>query len=156
MMLRPLSMKTKSLLLAALLVSFAGCRLGEPGSASFASVKIRQHSPAEIATVTAGVFREDGWTVTGTGLHQMVFEKEGTRGQNYARAGIVRTQAGAQTVVRVRVNISDMGDGSYRLDGQAFVVTDPGDSFFEDEVRLANFRAGPYQDLLDKAADKLK
>ena len=36
------------------------------------------------------------------------------------------------------------------------MVSNAGDSFFEDEHRLANFRSRPYQDLLDEVAKRLK
>ena len=42
------------------------------------------------------------------------------------------------------------------LQCQAYVVKDAGDSFFEDEQKLANVRRGPYQSLLNKVANQLK
>ena len=36
------------------------------------------------------------------------------------------------------------------------MVRNAGDSFSEDQTRLTNFRSGPYQDLLDKVASRLK
>jgi hypothetical protein len=36
------------------------------------------------------------------------------------------------------------------------MVRNASDSFFEDESALLNIRSGPYQNLLDKVADRLK
>jgi hypothetical protein len=36
------------------------------------------------------------------------------------------------------------------------MVSGAGDSFFEEEHRLANLRSGPYQDLLDEVDKRLK
>ena len=36
------------------------------------------------------------------------------------------------------------------------MVSGAGDAFMENESRLANFRSGPYQDLLDEVAKRLK
>ena len=91
-----------------------------------------------------------------TGSSQMVFQKEGTRGQNLAYEGIANTHYGAQSVVRVRAEIVDLGNGSYRLQCHAFIATGVGDPFFEEEKPLANFRSGPYQRLLDQVQASLK
>ena len=50
----------------------------------------------------------------------------------------------------------DLGGGSYRLQGEAFIVTGAGDAVFEEEVRKSNLRSGPYQSLLNKVSKKLK
>jgi hypothetical protein len=134
----------------------AGCHLGQPGSASFASVVIKQHSIADIQAATAQVFQEDGYTAYTTGSGQLVFEKEGTRANNLAYNGLIGTHYGAQTLVRVRTEIVDLGGGTHRLQCQTYMVRNAGDSFFEDETRLSNMRSGSYQDLLDKVAKRLK
>jgi hypothetical protein len=141
-------------LLAVTLLS--GCSLTKVGSASFASVEIKNHSRAEIQYTTAQVFREDGYRGSLSGSGQMVFEKEGSRANNLAYNGLVATHEGAITVVRVRADLVDLGGSSWRLQCHAFMVRNAGDSFFEDEIRLANVRSGPYQRLLDKVAKQLK
>ena len=86
----------------------------------------------------------------------MVFEKEGTRANNLAYNGVVGTHYGAQTIVRVKTELVELGGGSHRLQCQAYMVRNAGDSFFEEEQRLANVRRGPYQTLLDEVAKRLK
>ncbi len=134
----------------------AGCRTGEPGSASFASVVIAGKTPQAICQTTAAVFQEDGYKTSVLTLDRMVFEKEGTRGQSLAYSGVVDTHYGAVTVVRVQAELVNLGSGSYRLQCQASMVRNAGDSFFEDESRLTTLRRRPYQNLLDKVAKRLK
>src|SRR5262249_15990788 len=124
-----------------------GCRTGEPASASFASVLIPGRTPQEICQTTAAVFQEDGYKVGVLTPANMLFEKEATGGQSLAYSGVVSTHYGAMTVVRVRAQLVDLGAGSHRLQCQASMVRDAGDSFFEDESRLVNLRSGPYQSL---------
>ena len=146
-------------LLMCLALAFAGggCRsLNKPASASFASVTIQNRSVEEIAAATAQVFGAAGYRGGMSGTTQMVFQREASRATVLSREGIVAAQAGAQTLIRVRLEIVALGEGSHRLQCQAFVVTGAGDSFFENEVRLSNLRSGPYRSLLNKVAKQLK
>jgi len=153
-------LKIHSLGLAALLcfgaALLAGCGVGKSGSGSFASVKITGKTPEEICKATAAVFQEDGYQVRALTPSQMVFEKEGSRGQSLAYSGVVDTHYGATTVVRVRAQLVDLGAGSSRLQCQAYMVRNANDSFFQDESRLINARSVPYQSLLNKVAKRLK
>ena len=133
-----------------------GCRsLSEPASASFASVTISARSAEQIRDVAVAVFREKGYPASASS-QGLIFEKEATRGNTLARDGLVATQAGARTIVRVRADLVDLGGGAQRLQCQAYMVSGAGDSFFEEEHRLANIRSGPYQDLLNEIAKRLK
>jgi hypothetical protein len=141
--------------LAALVL--AGCGgLGKPGSASFASREIHNHSPAEIEAAAVQVFRADGYAAYTSGPGQLRFEREGTHANDLAYNGVVGTHYGAKTLVRVKTQTVELGGGSYRLQCQAFMVRNAGDSFFEEETRLSNMRGGPYQQLLDEVAGRLK
>lgn len=134
----------------------AGCRSSQPGSASFASVVIPNRTAVEIQEAAVQVFQADGYQAFRNGAEQLLFDKEGTHGQNIAHEGLVGTHYGAQTIQRVRVEVVDKGGGQMRLQCQAFVVTGAGDPFFEKEKRLPNFRAKQYQELLDQVAARLK
>jgi hypothetical protein len=132
-----------------------GCHsMSGPASASFASVIIHNHSPAEIQKVTIQVFQEDGYAVGSIG-DQMVFQKEGSRMTNLAYEGAVGSYYGAQTIVRVKTDLVPLGNDSYRLQCQAYIVRNAGDAFFADEQKLANIRSGPYRSLLKKVAKQL-
>jgi len=86
----------------------------------------------------------------------MVFDREGSRAETISRDGLVAAQGGARTVVRMKVELVNLDAGSHRLQGQAYMVSGAGDSFFEEEHRLTNVRSGPYQDILDEVAKRLK
>ena len=140
-----------------MVLAFSGCRSASgPGSASFASVVIQNHSLEEIRTATAQVFRADGYAGGPAGSAQMVFDREASRMTTMSRDGIAATQAGARTIERVRAEIVSLGGGSYRLQCQAYMVTGAGDAFFTDEVALLNIRSGPYRSLVKKVAKQLK
>lgn len=129
--------------------------MGGPGSASFASVVIPDRSVAEIQAAAQQVFTEAGYYGGASSSGQMVFEREATRGTTVARQGFFAAQGGARTVERVRVDIVGIGAGSHRLHCQGYMVSNAGDTFFEDEQRLANVRNVSYQGLLNAIAKRL-
>ena len=133
----------------------AGCGAMKPNGASFASVNIQGHSMEEIAAATAKVFGEDGYTGGLAGPGKLVFQQEASRATTFSQEGLYATSQGAKTMNRVRVEIVPLsGSAGYRLQCQAYIVRDAG-AMLEDEVRLANFRSGPYQRLLNKVKKNL-
>jgi hypothetical protein len=152
---RPTPSLFAALTAAAIVVT--GCSsMGKPASASFASVQLSGKSAKEIRDTTTAVFREEGFSVFIADSGQLVFDREGSRANTLARNGLVAAQAGAVTVVRVRADVVELAPATHRLQCQAYMVTDADDAFFEQEDRLANFRSGPYQKLLDEVARRLK
>lgn len=145
-----------ALVLSAVLALFVtGCGATKPASASFASVTIREQEPADIAKTTVAVFQDDGYKATSAG-GQLIFEKEASKLTNVAYEGVVGSHYGAQTLLRVKVTLVDLGASAYRLQCQAYIVKDAGDSFFAEEQKLANVRSGPYQRLLNEVAKRLE
>ncbi len=133
----------------------AGCgSLGEPNSASFASVVIDSHTPQAIADATAKVFQADGYAGEADVAEPMYFEKEASRGTTISRAGLIAAHEGERTIYRVRVEIVPLPGHQHRVQCQAFVVT--GSGLFEDEVRMTGLRRGTYQSLLDRVKTELK
>ena len=57
---------------------------------------------------------------------------------------------------RVRAEIVPQNDGSLRLQCKAYMVRDADSALIEEEVRLAHFRARPYQELLNRVAARLR
>jgi hypothetical protein len=143
--------------LTLLALAFAGCgSLSGPGSASFASVTIHNHSADDIVNTTANVFAADGYRGAMGGSGQMVFEKEASRATTISREGLVASSSGAQTINRLKVELVPLSGGAYRLQCKAFMVTGGSDPFFQDEVPVTNIRSGPYQSLLNKVVKQLK
>ena len=141
--------------LAGLTVALTGCS-SVPASASFASVVIHNQTPDQIQNVASQVFRENGYRGGATGPSSMMYQREGTAANNLAYNGITGAYYGAATIVRVKAEIVDLGEGSNRLQCQTYMVRNAGDSFFEEETRLTNMRSGPYQKLLNEVAQRMK
>jgi hypothetical protein len=143
----------KVALLSTVVVACCGCHsLSEP-SASFASVIIPNRSVAEIWHATATVFLENGYKTAHGAGEGLVWEKKGTLKQT------ILYEEGFHNgpmLERVRAEIVPLSDGAHRLQCRACLVRDAGDSFFEEEVRLANISSKSYQALLEKAAAQLK
>ncbi len=133
-----------------------GCKIGQPDSASFASVTIKGKTTEDICKATAAVFQEDGYRVGPLDPSNMIFQKEGSRGQSLAYGGVVDTYYGASTATRVRASVVDLGAGAHRLQCKAYIVRNANDSFFAEETPMTNIRSGPYQRLLNKVASRLK
>ena len=151
------SLLRKSLICLPLALTLVGCRSASgPGSASFASEIIHNSTPDQIRAATSQVFIEAGYAGGPAGPTQIVFTKEASRMSTIARDGLIAAQGGARTLERVRVELVDLGDGSHRIQCEAFMVSSAGDSFFENEVRKTNLRSGPYRSLLSKVAKQLK
>ncbi len=134
----------------------AGCETTKPASASFASVTIHDRTPEQIQRAAAEVFQGDEYRVISLDPEAMLFEKEGSKMQSLSYNGLVGAQEGARIAVRVKAMLVDLGAGAYRLQCQAYMVKNAGESIFEEETRLSGMRSGPYQSLLDKVAKQLK
>jgi hypothetical protein len=145
-----------SLLTLLCMALVSGCRLGKPASASFASVVIPNQSVEQIQQAAVAVFQEDGYRALRGADNSLVFQKEASQATNIGQNGFVGAHYGAQTAIRFRTEIVDLGGGSHRLQGRGFMVRDAGDSFFQDEHQMSHLRSGPYQSLLNKVARKLK
>jgi hypothetical protein len=134
----------------------SGCgSLGQPASASFASVTIKGKSARQILDATVTVFRENDFQGHGSD-QELVFEREGSKLNSISRDGLVASHEGAVTMIRVRVQLVELGAASYRLQCRAAMVSNAGDALMQDEHPLANFRSRPYQKLLDEVAQRLK
>jgi hypothetical protein len=135
----------------------AGCKsVSGPGSASFASVIIKNQPGELVAKTTAQVFIAHGYRGGMTAAGEMTFEKEASRSTTFAREGLVETYYGAQTINRVRVELIELSEGVIRVQCKAYMVTGGSDAFFQDEVPVSNIRSGPYQSILNDVKSKLK
>ena len=127
-----------------------------PGSASFASVVVTNRTPEQIRTAAAKVFRAEGYEAYELSPTHWLFEREASRLETISRDGLIAAQSGARTMERVRTELIDLGTGKYRLQGEAFMVSGAGDSFFENEARKTNLRSGPYRSIMKKIGEELK
>ena len=136
---------------------FSGCKsLDKPASAGFASVVIYNQSPDKIRQATDTVFANNGYQSLRNPDGTQVYEKEATKGEQLAYAGLVGAHEGVRTIVRVRMGIEPQGVNAFLLSCKAFVVTNPGDFVSEQTYPLYGWQSGPYQDLLNSVRDNLK
>lgn len=155
-MIRQLKFIRHSFLLLVCALSLVGCSSwNSPAFASFASVNITGHTAEQICDTATAVFRENGYSGSAVDEQHLVFTREGTRMETIACDGLVAAQDGKSTLVRVRVELVDLGPDIYRLQCQTYMVIKAGHPF-EEEARLFNIRSGPYQKLLDEVAQRLK
>jgi hypothetical protein len=135
----------------------AGCRsMDKPSSASFASVVIYNQSPVKIREAADSVFANNGYQSTKLPDGGQAYEKEATKGEQIAYAGIVGAHEGVHTIVRVRMGLQPQGAQAYLLSCKAYVVTNPGDFVSEQIFPLYGWQSGPYQDMLNSIRDNLK
>jgi hypothetical protein len=132
-----------------------GCRsTSQPPEARFASVTITNRPREQIRETTLRVFGEAGYATAGlVFLDEMVFERRGGTGTKLAYGNWM---GGTPVWVRVKAKIVPVTPGVFRLQCNAFVVRDKGDLRIEDETRLANYRGGPYQKLLNEVRLRLE
>lgn len=141
------------LILTLAALCFCGCRsANKPVSASFASVTIANRGVDEIRRAATAVFAEAGYETYSSVAGDLIFEKEGTRKNQVMHGGWIDDSPVRE---RVRSEIVTLYDGTQRLQCKVYMVQNPG-QFSEQEKRLANFRSGPYQTLLNRVAACLK
>jgi hypothetical protein len=140
------------LILAAGLATVVGCGATKPASASFASVVIDGHTVNEVRNAAGEVFTADGYTAMVRG-NEMRFEKEGSRAKQLAYEGFADP---GPVKIRVDARIVQLSESSIRFECNAYIVKSPGDPTFEEVIKVQNIRSGPYRDLVNKVAAKLK
>ena len=117
-----------------------------------ASARIRGHSLAEIQQTTTAVFREAGYAQTLSSPVEMVFERPGSRSDARKWGGWL----GEGVTMRVKIQLSEMTDGSHLLQADAYAVQNSDDAFFRTENRNILLSRRPYQRLLNEVAKRLK
>ena len=86
----------------------------------------------------------------------MVFEKEGTHGQNVAYNSVFDMDSGQVIMNRVKTVLrNDLADGTFILECQAYIVQDADSALTPNEIQVSNMRSRPYQDILNKIANQL-
>jgi hypothetical protein len=140
-------------LLALLLVgAISGCRSDMPVSAGFASVIITGKTADQIEQTSVKVFGDSGYQMHRSG-DDLIFEREGTQRDQVNYGSYL---ANKPVLERVRAQIVPLADGKFRLQCTAYIVRNPGEPALEEELKLPNYRSGPYQKILDDVASRLK
>jgi hypothetical protein len=139
------------LLVAGVLACASGCHsTGAPASASFASVVISGNTPGQIRDAAVAVFTHEGYTVTQTDPGNLVFEKEGSKMNNFAYGSWI---GDTPVWMRVKAAIVPLGEMNCRLQCHAYLVRDRG-SATEEEIAVSRLHKGQYQKLVDEVAKR--
>jgi hypothetical protein len=155
-------MKTRIIFLCfgGLLLTFlTGCTFWDkPVSDSFASVTITNTTYADVQAVTIQLFSASDYKLVSidTNTDMIVFEKEATHGQSFAYNGLLGTSSGESVIDRVKIVLrNDLGDDTFLLCCQAYIVQDTGGAIPPHEIPRSNMHNGPYQKILDDIARRL-
>jgi hypothetical protein len=140
-------------LLAAGLVGLSGCTsVRQIGSESHASIQVHGHAVEEIQQTTTVVFRAEGYGLIQSSPSLMVFERPGTRGEAIKWGDL----GGGGVNMRVKVQFSELVNGSRLLRADAYAVQLSDDPFFQSESRNILLNRRPYQKLLKEIAERLR
>lgn len=132
-----------------------GCRTtGGDRSEDLASVVIRGKSEPEIRQAAIEVFTRAHYQVGASALRELVFEKKAGAMSNVLYGG----WPGADQSVweRVRLTFLPQGDDAFVVGLNAFLVSDRGQNFFENEKRRSGLQRHSYRKLLRAIQDKLR
>ena len=130
-----------------------GCQSGGKTSGSrFAWVEIQGNTPGQINAMAIDIFRAHGYQALRTGATTLAFEKKATSFSNFTYGNW-----GDETslIIRVKTSLVAVGDQSFMLQCQAYMVRDPGGST-EEELKMSNLKRHTFQELLDEVARSLK
>lgn len=117
----------------------------------FASVEIFRNTPRQIDDMVVQVFRAHGYETERKKWPHSVFEKKASKFDAFEFG---TWDDDIPLYERIRVSILPVGDETFRLDCQAFMVKDRGMAL-EEEVKVSHRKNKPYQELLEEVAHRL-
>lgn len=131
-----------------------GCRTAGSRSEDMATVVIRGKSEEQIRQAATEVFLGAHYQPGAGALRELVFERKAGALSNVLYGG----WPGADPSVweRVKLTFLPKEDGSCVVGLNAFLVSDRGENFFENETRRSGLQRASYRKLLRAVQDKLK
>jgi len=149
---RPVGLGLVWLCVLGLLSFAAGCSsTGSSRSGSHAGVTIHDRSVTDVVLTTREVFGAHDFRLARAETDRMILERPGTRGDQVKYG----TFGSSSVIIRAKVDIQELGAGTFFLRCDVFAVRDAGQSVLEDESRLVLFSAKPYQAILDEVGVRL-
>jgi len=143
---------TAGMFISLLLLGTVSCQSDKPaGRAPFAEVVLTGNTPGQIRNATVAVFADNGYKTRRSDPGEMVFEKEGSRMNNFAYGSWM---GDTPVWVRVKATVTPVGEMKCRLECRPYLVRDIG-SAAEQELSVSTLHRGPYQKLLDEVAKRL-
>jgi len=136
----------------AILTTLLGCSSTNPkGLGSHAAVTINGYSVTDVVLTTRGVFTDHGFTLSKAEQDRMIFERPGSRSEQLKYGSF----GSPDVVIRVKVDLQEVGPENFFLRCDVFSVRDAGDSVLEDETKLLMLSAKHYQEIMDEIPKRL-
>lgn len=139
------------LLAAVVLLGGVSCSSTPPGGKQFAVVTLRYTDEITVRRIVEAVFSEAGYE-DASFSGEWRYERKTSTMQQLAHGGWF-DEGGVRE--RVRLKLIPLSEGVYRLESQAMMVRNAGESFFEEEVKMTRLKSRPYQKLLDEVVKRL-
>ena len=137
---------------AAVAVMLSGCStVRSPGSSGHASLTITGHGVSDVVLMARTVFEEQGYTLARAETDRMIFERPGTKGEALKYGG----WDGEGVVMRVKLDLQEMGETKHLLRCDVFSVREAGKAAFEYETKLFLLSARFYRKLLEEIQTRL-
>lgn len=143
--------RTACLLATLLSLLICSCSTTSGGSKQFAAVTLKGYEPDKIRLTVYSVFTEKGYKESSR-PGSWFFER-GTSAMGQLLHGGWFDNEGV--VERAKLRLIPLSTGVYRLECEAVMVRDAGDSFFEEEARMTRLKSGPYKKLLAEVEKRL-
>jgi hypothetical protein len=146
-------MKRLNLLLAGLLLAclaITGCAgrdITQGRAKGMAWVDITGKTPEQVAAAAKKVFIGDGYELIEHEGADLVFEKPGSRMQDFSYGGLLGQEG---VWVKAVLKITPKGDSTCWVSCDAYMVKTRDDEFFRDETKVLKAFGREYQRLLDR------
>lgn len=130
--------------------AISGCAGREivPGKAKgMAWVEISGKTPEQVAEAAKKVFTGDGYELIEHNSSELVFEKPGSRMQDFSYGGLL-SQDGVW--VKAVLKITPKGTDTCWVSCDAYMVKNRDDDFFRDETKVLKLFGREYQRLLNR------
>lgn len=132
-----------------------GCKTTDDGrSNDMASVIVRGYSEDAIRHAILDEFTAEKYVAGFSAPREMMFERKASATSNVLYGGWLGGQASVWE--RVRLTILPLGDEDHMIGCNAYLVSDHGEGFFEQEKRRSKVNAHAYRKLLQKVQQRLE
>ena len=143
--------RTTGLAMILLTVWITSCSTTSGSSRRWAVVTVKGHEPATIRRTVSEVFAEKGYVENSR--RGSWFYERGTSAVGQLLHGGWFNEDGVRE--RAKLRLIPLAEDTYRIECEAVMVRDAGDSFFEEETRMTSLKRGPYKKILKEVEKRL-
>lgn len=132
-------------------VLFTGKGILPGRSEGMANVTVGAASLEEVETAIHSVFIADRFLLKKSVGKQKMYERPGSRMKDLAYGGLASDGAWE----RAYLDIHDLGNETFRIECNVYIVSKNGDPFFDDQTTVLKLFGGQYRRLLNRVKLKL-